>query len=340
MAARVSVVVPVYRVEEYLPRCLQSLEEQTIFPDLEILLIDDGSPDRSGELCDRFAEKHENVRVIHKENGGVSSARNAGLAAATGDYLAFLDSDDFVRKDAYSTAYEAAVGSGADIVVFRLACVPDDREAQKPPAPGEPRTITGGEAILRSLINHKNGVYESGCDKLFRRELLEGLSFPAGIRCGEDAVLLAGACARAERALVINDILYFYRMRPGSAMRTVTGAIPDERVAAHEEIARIAAENFPSLRDDAAARAHYMRLLVINEMMDCPDYRSLPAWKRQVKALRKSLPKVLLARSKRWMPPSRKVYAALLAAFPRLAARLHQGRALRRKDAQCHQASA
>ena len=339
MAARVSVIVPVYRVEEFLPRCLKSLEDQAMFEDLEILLIDDGSPDRSGEICDEFARKHANARAIHRENGGVASARNAGLAAAAGDYIAFLDSDDFARADAYSTACEAAVESGADIVVFRYVSVRDDTEVRKPPMPGEPRRIEGGEAILRSLINHRNGVFEAVWDKLFRRELLEGLSFPPNLSCGEDAVLLAKACAKAGSALVINDFLYFYRERPGSAMRTVTGTIPDERVRAHEEIARIARENFPALRNDAAARAHFMRLLVLNEMMGCPDYRRLPAWKRQVAALRRSLPKLLLARSKRWMPLPRKGYAALLAAFPGLAARLHQGRALRRKDAQCPRTS-
>jgi len=341
MAPRVSVIVPVYRVEEYLPRCLRSLEEQTIFEDLEIILIDDGSPDRSGEICDEFAGRHKNVQVLHRQNGGVSSARNTGLAAATGDYIGFLDADDFVRRDAYQVAHEAAVGSSADIVVFRFAFVCDDVEVRASSPPAQPLRIDGPEAILGSLIDHRNGVIEGACDKLFRREVLSGLSFPTDLSCGEDAVLLAEACVRAKRALAIDDALYFYRERPGSAMHTLGGTMPDERISAHERIARIAGAHFPGLAGAAEARAHHMRLFVLNGILDSPDFGNIPAWERQIRALRRSLPRVLRARSRRWLPLRRKAYAVLLAFFPGFAARLHKRRALRRKEApRCPQPSA
>ena len=114
MEVNISAIIPVYGVEDYLPRCLRSLEEQTIFDRLEVILIDDGSPDRCGVLCDEFAARHpRNVRVIHKENGGVSTARNAGLEAATGNYYLFLDSDDFLREDACEILAKAAQDSCA-----------------------------------------------------------------------------------------------------------------------------------------------------------------------------------------------------------------------------------
>ena len=100
MDVNISVIIPVYNVDGYLQRCLQSLEEQTIFDRLEIVLVDDGSTDASGALCDEFAARHENVRVFHKSNGGVSAARNDGIERATGNYYLFLDSDDFLRADA------------------------------------------------------------------------------------------------------------------------------------------------------------------------------------------------------------------------------------------------
>ena len=100
----ISVIVPVYNAEKYLPRCLRSIQEQTIFDQLEVVLIDDGSTDGSGELCDDFAARHANARVLHKENGGVSSARNAGLDVATGAFIGFVDSDDFIRRDAMEIA--------------------------------------------------------------------------------------------------------------------------------------------------------------------------------------------------------------------------------------------
>mgnify|MGYP000945230160 CR=1 FL=1 len=128
MPAAVSLIVPVYRVEEYLPRCLKSIEEQTMQEGLEVLLVDDGSPDRCGEMCEEFARTRANVRVIHKQNGGLSSARNAGIDVATGEYLMFLDSDDFLRKDACETAYRTAVETGADIVEFAPSYVCGDEE--------------------------------------------------------------------------------------------------------------------------------------------------------------------------------------------------------------------
>ena len=132
MEINISAIVPVYGVEKYLPRCLRSLEEQTIFERVEVILIDDGSPDRCGAICDEFAARHpRNVRVIHKENGGVSSARNAGLDAATGAFIGFVDSDDFVEPECFARAYGAAVRTGADVVCFGFASVWGDEAVMK-----------------------------------------------------------------------------------------------------------------------------------------------------------------------------------------------------------------
>ena len=117
MDAHISLIVPVYNVEQYLPRCLASIQAQTIFDQTEVILVDDGSTDASGRICDEFAAQHANVRVLHKGNGGVSSARNAGLDAATGAFIGFVDSDDFVEPECFARAYGAAVRTGADVVL-------------------------------------------------------------------------------------------------------------------------------------------------------------------------------------------------------------------------------
>ena len=104
--AVISVIVPVYKVEKFLDRCINSIIQQT-FTNLEIILVDDGSPDRSGEICDEWKMKDKRIRVIHKENGGLSDARNKGLDVATGDYVAFIDSDDWIDPDMFQLLYDA-----------------------------------------------------------------------------------------------------------------------------------------------------------------------------------------------------------------------------------------
>ena len=120
-----SIIVPVYNVEPYLRRCVDSLLDQGEFSDYEIILIDDGSTDRSGEICEEYASTNEKVRVLHKENGGLSSARNAGLAAANGEYVLFVDSDDYLKTGCLAALLETAYQQNADIVCFNYAYVSD-----------------------------------------------------------------------------------------------------------------------------------------------------------------------------------------------------------------------
>ena len=110
----ISVIVPVYKAEKYLDKCVQSIVNQT-YKNLEIILVDDGSPDNCPEMCDEWAKKDSRIKVIHKENGGVSSARNAGLDNSFGDYIGFVDSDDFIENDFYECLYDNLVENGADI---------------------------------------------------------------------------------------------------------------------------------------------------------------------------------------------------------------------------------
>ena len=116
MRTEVSIIVPVYNVEKYLPRCVASLRAQTL-ADIEIILVDDGSPDGCPQMCDRFAAEDARIRVVHKANGGVSDARNAGIAAARGKYLAFVDSDDFAEPEMFGTMLETAVSHDCDVVM-------------------------------------------------------------------------------------------------------------------------------------------------------------------------------------------------------------------------------
>ena len=147
---KISVIVPVYEVEAYLDRCVQSIVDQT-YTNLEIVLVDDGSPDNCGAMCDAWAEKDSRIRVIHQENGGLSAARNAGLAVATGDLIGFVDSDDYVSGDMYQLLWENMKTEGSDIAVCGVQMVYDDGTL------GQPFTKEGccvlrGEEVLRASI--------------------------------------------------------------------------------------------------------------------------------------------------------------------------------------------
>ena len=327
MAERISVIVPVYNAEKYLARCLRSLTEQTVFDRLEVLLVDDGSTDASGEMCDRYAAQHPNARVIHKQNGGVSSARNAGLDAATGEYVGFVDGDDFLRPD----AMEIALGylrAGAEGVFLRVARVYDDRQPQLPDV-AETMYLEGPE-VHRTLLTHCTGVVED-VPKVYRRDVVGDTRFPEQLHIGEDAVFLFRVLCRLRRAVIPSAPLYFYRQNPQSAIQTIRAERLDERVAAHVEVERLTRETWPELAEVARARTLHMRLFILNDMMDRPGIGDDACFRRHLRALRGELGALLRNRERVWMPPERKAYALILCLCPPAARLLHRRRVDRRK---------
>lgn len=207
MRPLVSVIVPVYRVEEYLPACVDSILAQT-YDNLEILLIDDGSPDGCGALCDAYAKSDGRVRVLHQPNGGLSAARNAGLALARGETISFIDGDDTVSP----VFIEALLGAGADIAQCGF-CTDARLLGQSVP---DFQLRTGREASLE-LQSDATGAFTVAWNKLYRRTLFDGLRFPAG-RLHEDEFVTYRALWRAERCAIANEPLYHYRRRPDSIM--------------------------------------------------------------------------------------------------------------------------
>ena len=317
MDVNISVIIPVYNVDGYLQRCLQSLEEQTIFDRLEIVLVDDGSTDASGALCDEFAARHANARVFHKPNGGVSAARNDGIERATGNYYLFLDSDDFLRADACELLAKTAQDERADFVVFQEMAVYDDKVRVVPPK-FPPRRIIGNKAVFAALCGRSGGLVEVVSDKLIRAELFKGLRFPVGMKC-EDTFISPSLTARAERVIILGEYLYYYRVRPGSIMHTRGDTMVDDRVAAHEEIVRIARKSYPESLEAAKARAYHVRIVCLNNILDCPRFRTHPSWKRQIREFRERLPDLLRTKHAFWLPLHRKLYAIILCACPDLA---------------------
>ena len=219
---RISVIVPVYKVERYLHRCVQSILAQTL-ADLEVILVDDGSPDGCGAICDEYAGKDGRVKVIHKENGGLSSARNAGLALAAGEYIGFVDSDDHIEPTMYEALLTALEGSGADMAICNYAYV--DAQGQVDERMQALSDLTDGvlsrEEALKKLYTATPAYsfYVTAWNKLYKKSLFDGLRFPEG-RLHEDEFTAHGLVGRCQRIATVGQTLYRYVQRGGSIMNT------------------------------------------------------------------------------------------------------------------------
>ncbi|MEF2838208.1 MAG: glycosyltransferase [Oscillospiraceae bacterium] len=210
-----SVVVPVYKVEAYLDRCVESIVNQT-YTKLEIILVDDGSPDRCPELCDEWAKRDSRIRVIHKDNGGLSDARNTGIAAAIGEYLAFVDSDDYIDHCMYETMIETMSRTNAGIVCCGRYVVKGNVQISLHSMEKE-TVFTSQEAIQELLIG--GSVEEATWDKLYRAELFEGIYFPLG-EINEDIVIMPTLLRRAEKIVHVGRPFYYYWQNSASITRS------------------------------------------------------------------------------------------------------------------------
>ena len=215
----ISVIVPVYKVEGYIAACLDSIIAQT-YENLEIILVDDGTPDSSGKICDEYAKKDSRIKVIHKENGGVSSARNAGLDIATGELIGFVDSDDTIHPKMYEELYRSLVETGADLVSCSFSrcyteddVCPDEISDQAP-------LLLSAEKALCSMMHRKHFGAHPVC-KLYRAQILSGVRFDTAISIAEDVPFVAEAILNSKKIAIIKARLYNYFQRQGSAMNSL-----------------------------------------------------------------------------------------------------------------------
>lgn len=214
----ISVIVPVYNIREQLNRCVDSLLRQTE-TNLEILLVDDGSSDGSGQICDLYADADARVRVIHKENGGLSAARNTGIEQARGDYFAFVDGDDFVSPDYLEVLLRACLEHGVPLAACGYV-VYYGPERQTETCGPEPFLLTGEEAF-KDILTMKNRIHVVAWNKLYARSLFENGSvrYPEG-KCHEDVFTTWRLCVAAEKVAYVNRPCYYYVQREGSIMGT------------------------------------------------------------------------------------------------------------------------
>ena len=205
----VSIIVPVYKTEQYLRRCVESIQRQT-YESVEIILVDDGSPDTSGELCDNLAREDCRIRVIHKQNGGLSSARNAGIEVARGEYICFVDSDDFIHENYVSTLCKIVTQYQADIAKIDYMEVYSSEQVNKKGR--NTIHLYQGLEVERAFFDLK---VDSACVLLYTREIINDIRFPEG-KTSEDIPFNFAVFQQAKRFVYMKSYLYFYYHNPDS----------------------------------------------------------------------------------------------------------------------------
>ena len=211
MEELISIIVPVYYVEEYIEKCVESIINQT-YKNIEIILVDDGATDNSGKICDELGKRDSRIKIIHKANGGLSDARNAGLKIAKGEYIGFVDSDDYIAKDMFETLYnlnkkynsEISIVSFYEIYKGKVIGVRDSKNLEE---------LTKIEAIRELLID--TNIQSYAWNKLFKKELFDGLEFPTN-KNFEDIATTLLLFEKANKVVLLEDPKYYYVRRDNS----------------------------------------------------------------------------------------------------------------------------
>lgn len=247
----ISVIVPVYGVEKYLSQCVQSLINQT-YKNLEIILVDDGSLDNSGAICDELAKTDTRIKVIHRQNGGQSAARNDGLAIASGEMLGFVDSDDYIDNDMYQYLYSLLSKHGADIAVCSFRKFSEELGLLQEENAEEIASYSNKQAMKLLLEDELIGSHP--CNKLFKRSMFGDLRFPEG-RVYEDIALMHRVFAQANMVVCSTKMKYNYLIRGNSTSYTQTAKWGYSLFKAFKDRCEFICEEYPEFSDIAIEKA-------------------------------------------------------------------------------------
>nr|WP_296473027.1 glycosyltransferase family 2 protein [uncultured Acetatifactor sp.] len=317
----ITVIVPVYNIKDYLPRCVRSITAQT-YSRLEIILVDDGSTDGTGQLCHRLAEEDGRIRVLHKENGGSSSARNLALAQAAGEYVGFVDSDDYIAPDMYELLMRGIREFG--VSAAQVARDEIDEKGNPLPdicVPPKEATVLDDREFMEELLMHRGDC--SFCTKLIRRDLFPAEAFPVG-KLNEDFHLLVRMLPGMGKVASLPDQAYhvFYRIGSNSrkADKETFSRVYADCVENADMVAEIVKRDYPELEDTAFRfgvfqRLEYLLHIPISQMTrDNGTYRGIVAYLRRNWAR---------AMGSRILTEKNKAYHTLFAIAPKRLRRLH-----------------
>lgn len=243
---KISIVIPVYNVEKYLSECLDSVINQT-YKNLQIILVDDGSTDSSGKICDVYAEKDNRITVVHQKNAGAGAAKNTGLELIDGDYFSIIDSDDYIELDMYEKMVNSLEKYNADIVqcLFRNVYVNDSFDRKYKIKGNYPKVLTSKSFLKEYLYDWKYAIF---ANKVFKSSLLKEIRFPVGRKIDDEFFTYKLVC-NAKKVVNIDNILYNYRMRKTSVMNeNDTDRLIYDRIDCFIERYNYVSDIYPSLK--------------------------------------------------------------------------------------------
>ena len=264
MGEKISVIVPVYNVEAYLERCVKSILQQTC-TNFELILINDGSTDSSGQICDYLADQYENIKVYHIENAGVSNARNVGIQLATGVWITFVDSDDFVTNDYLATLASAVEGGNVGFVIAPLHHIKNGIVTDLPPYSGRKELWSTEETMKELLMTTKTSFFPVA--KLFKRDLLVDEKFNTDYHLAEDALFLTELLLKTRCSSVfIDKPIYYYDHREGSATTSVNRYVFDT-IEVYKNIITQVSQVFPNLKYELKNRECWSYITVYDKII-------------------------------------------------------------------------
>ena len=285
---KISVIVPVYNVEAYLEKCVESILRQT-YTNLEILLINDGSTDNSGDLCDQLALRDQRIRVIHKENGGLSDARNTGIEEASSDLIGFVDSDDYIDEDMYETLYRQMLESKAELSM----CGHYDVYHQIPEKQVvviQTWVLTPEEAIR--MVMEAKILSVTAVNKLYKKELFDQLRFEMG-KIAEDAFIMIRLIHQCSKVVATNEKKYYYVHRENSITTQKFSLKFLNVIEAYEQNANIIRENYPKLTDVATMRLNWAYFYILDRLLVDSEFEDKALEDRLLAFLKKNTVSIL-----------------------------------------------
>ena len=264
MGEKISVIVPVYNVEAYLERCVESILQQT-YTHFELILINDGSTDSSGQICDHLASQYENIKVYHIENAGVSNARNMGIQLATGSWVTFIDSDDFVTQDYLATLASAVEGVNVGFVIAPLHHIKNGIVTDIPSHSGKTELWSTEETMKELLMTTRTSFFPVA--KLFKRDLLADEKFNTNYHLAEDALFLTELLLKTRCSSVfIDKPIYYYDHREGSATTSVNQHVFDT-IEVYKQIIAQVLQAFPNLKYELINRECWSYITVYDKII-------------------------------------------------------------------------
>lgn len=263
----ISVIIPAYNVSPYLERCVQSIIGQT-YSDLEIILVDDGSTDGTGELCDELSKTDSRIRVVHKENGGLSDARNAGIAVAKGEVYSFVDGDDYIELDTYEAMMAEMQDENVSIVEGGIVTT-DVKGNDFIHMIPERRRFTKKEAF-RDLFGSERSIMETSCDKLFRASLFQDIRYKKGI-INEDMEILPRLLDVSNDVVLLNKVIYHYIKRQGGITGNQYSLKRYQTIAIGRNIYRMCQQKYPELMPYASFYELKSLFVMLENLWKCEN---------------------------------------------------------------------